>query len=175
MFKKKKLLKEIEQLTMDDILFTTGTTIGTINPHELSLVSTCKTLNNETIFKVQMPFVDYPMDKPQIIHTPKQLNVIQVKKEMYDNYKEKNKEYDSIEIEIFYLSAYVNSLLVNDINDYNIKRYLLSVDHPIMAHDTYYNLKWNIAPFMVDTTEFTEADKRALYEDVKRKLYDAFC
>ena len=122
-----------------------------------------------------MPFVDYSMDVCQIIHKPNQLDVIQVKKDMYDNYKETNKEYDSIEIEIFYLSAYVNSLLVNDINDYNIKRYLLSVDHPIMAHDTYYNLKWNIAPFMVDTTEFTEADKRALYEDVKRKLYDVFC
>lgn len=172
---KKKLMKEIEQLTMDDFLFTTGKTIGTINPQHLSLELVQKTLDNETIVKVKMPFVDQPFNVEQIIDHPKR-EVIQTKKETYETYKEKYKNYNSVETEIFYLQVKVKDTLIQRINEYINKKYRWTSlpDYLLTIPDTFYILNWNIEPFK-NETEFKEDDEDTKirgYKAVKQHLYD---
>lgn len=181
--RKKKIIQMINELTVDDFIFSIDTTIGTINPCEVELVSSKKKLDNTTEYVIKVPIVKDIL-KADIYHSgvlsyPRNGVIKTSELNDYNNYKQENGDYTKVEIKVFYICARLkNSNLINYINN-KIRQHCFEVDcrYPCSFIPRvplkYYYYNWNIPPFITGQIQFTEGDKKRLYEDVKAFLLDA--
>ena len=182
--RKKKIIQMINELTIDDFIFSIDTTKGTINPCEVKLISSKKNLDNTTEYVINVPIVEDISTADIKYHRgvlsyPKNNSVKISELTDYNNYKQANGDYTKVEIKVFYICARLkNSNLINYINN-KIRQHCFEVDcrYPCSFIPRvpleYYYYNWNIPPFITGAKQFTEDDKKRLYEDVKAFLLDA--
>ena len=183
--RKKKIIQMINELTIDDFIFSIDTTKGTINPCEVKLISSKKNLDNTAEYVINVPIVEDISTADIKYHRgvlsyPKRKNVKISELTDYNNFEQANGDYTKVEIKVFYICARLkNSNLIKYINDiirlHNRKfscfiGFSCCVGAFVPSEYYYYN--WNIAPFITGAKQFTEDDKKRLYEDVKAFLLD---
>ena len=92
----------------------------------------------------------------------------------YKKYKEENKNYDNVEIEIFYINAFFmgdkSNLLRKMFDKYHNIYYFNRMDNHIPMIFSYYNR--NVPPFITSNISFSDKDKKQLVEDIKQYLIE---